>query len=201
LATTKPLYDLQRYTLQNGLRLWCVPRPNSQTVALMVQVAVGSRVETEANNGISHFLEHLVFTGTERWSEAEVTDVVRRRGGECNAQTSREETTYYLHIAAEELEFGLDWLHQVLFKPTLTKEKFEKERQVIINEKGGEIDYLRRAWEWVEDHNLGWSVARALRRRVFPGSSFLLPIIGSDKSLNAITHEDLLAHYQNYYPQ
>lgn len=199
LTTTKSLYQLHRYTLPNGMRVWCVPRPNSQTVALMAQFPVGSRSEDESNNGISHFLEHMVFTGTERWDESAVTDVVRRRGGECNAQTSREETTFYLHIAAEDVEFGLDWLHQVLFKPTLSEEKFEKERQVIINEKGGEVDYLRQAWEWVEDHNLGWSVSRALRRRLFPDSSFLLPIIGSDKTLNSITHEELLAHYEAFY--
>lgn len=195
----KSFFDLHRFQLSNGLRVWCVPRPGTQTVALMMQVPVGSRHETEANNGISHFLEHMVFTGTERWNEAEVTDVVRRRGGECNAQTSREETVYYLHIASQDLAFGLDWLEQLLFKPTLVEEKFEKERRVIINEKGGEYDYLRRAWLWLEDHNLGWSVSRAVRRRLLPDPSLLLPIIGTDKSLKAITLDNLQNYHQTYY--
>ncbi len=164
-----------------------------------MQVPVGSRTETEQNNGISHFLEHMVFTGTERWDEAAVTDVVRRRGAECNAQTSREETDYYIHVAASDLEFGMDWLHQLVFKPTLTPEKFEKERQVIINEKGGEYDALRRAWIWLEDRNLGWSVGRAVRRRLFPDSSLLLPVVGTDQSLHALTHDNLQRYYETYY--
>ncbi len=187
------------HTLKNGLRIWCVPRPNSQTVALLAQFPVGSRSETPENNGISHFLEHMVFTGTERWNEAEVTDVVRRRGGECNAQTSREETIYYLHVAAQDLEFGLDWLHQLLFKPTLSADKFEKERQVIINEKGGEYDYLQRAWIWLENHNLGWNVSRTIRRQLFPDSSFLLGVIGTDRSLKSLSHQELLDYYDHHY--
>lgn len=190
---------MQRYTLKNGLRIWCAPRPNTQTVALVAQFPVGSRSENDENNGISHFLEHMVFTGTERWNESDVTDVVRRRGGECNAQTSREETIYYLHVAAQDLEFGLDWLHQLLFKPTLSADKFEKERQVIISEKGGEYDYLQRAWEWLENHNLGWSVSRTIRRRLFPDSSFLLGVIGTDRTLKALTYQEVIDYYQRHY--
>jgi predicted Zn-dependent peptidase len=168
-------------------------------VALLAQLPVGSRLETKHNNGLSHFLEHMLFTGTERWSEAEVTDVVRRRGGECNAQTSRESTVYHLHLAAHDIAFGMDWLHQLLFRPTLSPEKFEKERQVIINEKGGEFDRLQSAWEWVEDRNLGWHVGRAVRRRLYPDSSLLLPIIGRDKTLKALTHPQLLDYYRQHY--
>ncbi|NDJ84771.1 MAG: insulinase family protein [Chloroflexi bacterium] len=192
-------FELYRHTLSNGLRIWCVPRAGSQTVALLAQLPVGVQTETEHNNGISHFLEHMVFTGTERWSESEVTDVVRRRGGECNAQTSREETDYYIHVGADDLAFGLDWLDQILFKATLSGEKFEKERQVIINEKGGENDYIRQAWEWIEDHNLGWSTTRAVRRRLLPREDFLLPVIGSDKSLQQISQAALRAYYHTHY--
>lgn len=181
------------------MHIWCVPRPGTETVALLAQLPVGVRTETPENNGISHFVEHMVFTGTERWSESDVTDVVRRRGGECNAQTSREETAYYVYVSREDLDFGMDWLDQLLFKPTLSADKFEKERQVIINEKGSEIDALRRAWEWLEDRNLGWSVDRAARRRLFPESAFLMPIIGTDQTLKQMTHEMLLDYYRTFY--
>lgn len=196
---SQTFFNLHRHTLSNNMHIWCVPRPGTGTVALLAQLPVGVRTENENNNGISHFLEHMVFTGTERWSESDVTDVVRRRGGECNAQTSREETAYYVYVSREELAFGMDWLDQLLFKPTLTEEKFEKERQVIINEKGSEIDALRRAWEWIEDRNLGWSVDRAARRRMFPNSPFLMPIIGTDHTLKSMTHAMLLDYYQTHY--
>lgn len=192
-------FDLHRHTLANGLSIWCVPRPNTKTVALLAQLPIGVRTESPENNGISHFLEHMVFTGTERWTESEVTDTVRRRGGECNAQTSREETTYYVYVSNNELAFGFEWLDQILFKPSLSEEKFEKERQVIINEKGGEIDYLQRAWEWIEDHNLGWSVSRAVRRRIFPESAFLMPVIGTDRTLKSMTYQMLLDYYHAHY--
>ncbi|MCQ3931123.1 MAG: hypothetical protein DPW16_11760 [Chloroflexi bacterium] len=194
-----PYFQLHRHTLANGMRVWCIPRPNTGTVAMMAQLPVGSRTENKHNNGISHFLEHMVFTGTERWAESEVTDVVRRRGGEVNAHTSRESTNFHIHVAAQDAAFGLDWLYQLVFKPTLLPEKFEKERQVIINEKGGEFDLLQTVWEWIEDHNWGWHVARAIRRRIYPDSSLLLSIIGRDKTLNAITHQELVDYYRRYY--
>jgi len=199
LVETQSFYDLHRRTLKNGLRVWCVPRRGTGTVVVMSQLPVGVRTETPENNGISHFLEHMLFTGTERWDEAEVTEVIRRRGGEYNGQTSREETVFYIHVAADDTEFAVDWTHQLLSKPTLSADKFEKERQVIINEKGGEFDRLRRAWEWIEDHNLGWSVSRTVRRRLFPNSPLMMPVIGRDKTLNNITHTDLVNYYQDFY--
>lgn len=196
---TTTFFQLHRHTLSNRLRVWCVPRPNTGTVAVMAHLPVGVRAETADNNGVAHFLEHMLFTGTERWNESEITDVVRRVGAECNAETAREETSYYVHLPATELAFGLDWLHQLIFKPTLRAEKFEKERQVIINEKGGDFEYLQRAWEWLEDHNLGWHVDRAMLRRIYPQSNFLFPIIGTDRTLKNLTYEKLVAFYHTYY--
>ena len=199
MTTGTPFYQLHRHTLTNGLRIWCIPRSHSKTAVVMAQIPVGVRTETAENNGISHFLEHMLFTGTEKWDENEVTDVVRRLGGESNAQTSREETVYYAHVAAQDLAFGFEWIDQLIFKPTIESDKVEKERQVIINEKGGEYDYLRRAWEWLEDKNWGWSVSRAARRRLFPDSTLLFPVIGTDKTIKAINHEELVDYHQTYY--
>ncbi len=191
--------QLERTHLANGLRVWCLPRPNSGTVALLAHFPIGARTENKINSGISHFLEHMVFTGTERWDETDIANEVRQRGGQYNAHTSREETTFYMHIDAADAEFGMEWLQQILFKPSLRPEKFEKERQVILNEKGGEYDRLQSAWEWFEDRNLGWSVTRAMRRRIYPKSTMLMPIIGRDKSLKNLTHQQLVDYYRTYY--
>src|SRR6185436_15833685 len=199
LLREQGMFDFHRERLANGLRLWLKPRPGTGTVVLLLQAPVGSRSETEANNGISHFLEHMLFTGTERWSEQEVGDVIRRRGGEVNARTSREDTVFWLHLKSEDLELGFDWLSQVIFQPKLLEEKFDKERQVIIQEKGGEIGRLEQVGEWVEDIGLGWNVFRAVRHRLYPKSSLLLPVIGEDKSLRRIRYADLLAHYRQHY--
>ena len=193
------MFALQRSRLPNGLRLWVKPRPGTGTVMLLLQVAVGSRHETKQDNGISHFLEHMVFTGTSRWNEQEVVEVIRRRGGESNARTAREDTVYWLHLKAEDLELGLDWLAEVVFHPTLPEAKFDKERHVIIQEKGGEIGALEQVGEWIEDLGLGSNVFRAVRHRLYPKSSLLLPVIGDDRSLRRITYADLQAFYRQHY--
>ncbi len=193
------MFDLRRTRLDNGLRVWVKPRPGTATVVLLLQVPVGSRNETEANNGISHFLEHMLFTGTERWSEEEVVEIIRRRGGESNARTAREDTIFWLHLKSDDLDLGLDWLSEVIFRPRLEAQKFHKERQVIIQEKGGEIGALEQVGDWIEDLGLGWNVFRAVRHRLYPKSSLLLPVIGVDRSLRRITYEQLLAHYRLHY--
>ncbi len=191
--------ELHRARLPNGLRLWCKPRPGTGTVALMLQIPVGSRHEDKHNNGISHFLEHLVFTGTKRWDENEVTEIIRRHGGEVNARTGVEDTVFHLHLKADDLDLGLDWLAEVAFNPTLSPEKFDKEREVIVQEKGGRWGGFKNFMDWVEDHGLGWNVFRAVRHRLFPDSSLLLPVIGDDNSLNSLTRDDLVAFYQRHY--
>lgn len=191
--------QLHRTRLDNGLRLWIKARPGTGTVALLLQIPVGSRHETKENNGISHFLEHLVFTGTRRWDENEVTEVIRRRGGEVNARTGAEDTIFHLHLKADDLALGLDWLSEVVFNPTLSPGKFEKERRVIVQEKGGQWGRFKNFFDWIEDRGLGWNVFRAVRHRLFPKSSLLLPVIGDDDSLHRITREGLVAFYRQHY--
>jgi predicted Zn-dependent peptidase len=192
-------FSLHRSRLGNGLRLWVKPRPGTGTVILLLQVPVGSRHETRANNGVSHFLEHMLFTGTERWSEQEVVETIRRRGGESNARTSHEDTVLWLHLQAADVDLGLEWLAEVAFRPRLSREKFDKERQVIIEEKGGEIGPLETVGDLIEDLGLGWNVFRAVRHRLYPKSSLLLPVIGKDRSLRRIRYRELLRFYRRHY--
>jgi predicted Zn-dependent peptidase len=141
----------------------------------------------------------MVFTGTARWNEQEVVEVIRRRGGESNARTAREDTVYWLHLKAEDLELGLDWLAEVVFRPTLAEDKFTKERQVIIQEKGGEIGALEDVGEFIEDLGLGSDVFRAVRHRLYPKNPLLLPVIGDDRSLRRIKYQELQDFYQRHY--
>lgn len=191
--------SVTRSRLANGLGVWAQERPGTGTVALAMRIKVGSRYETRANNGISHFLEHMLFNGTERWSESEIMDVVRSRGGSANAHTGPDETVVYLHIDATHLPLAIEWIRQLVFNPVLPADKVDKERNVIVNEKGGAFGGLRRVYEWIEERQLGWNVGRAVLHRLFPDSSVLLPVIGTDASLQAIDHAALLNHYHTYY--
>ena len=202
IATDNPLAlnKIVRHTLPNGLRLWIKPRPGTGTLALLGQVPVGARYENKDNNGISHFLEHMVFTGTRRWNEDEVMEVIRRRGGSVNARTGREDTIFYLHVKADDLPLGLEWLSEVLFRPALADDKFDKERKVIINEKGGQFGWLEDLFEWIEDRGWGWNVFRTVRMHLWGRDNSLhLSVIGKDKSLNAITLDELRRYHQRYY--
>ncbi|MBI4769888.1 MAG: insulinase family protein [Chloroflexi bacterium] len=199
MPTPEDIFDLTRTTLSNGFRAWTHARPGTGTVALRLVVPVGSRHETRQNNGVSHFLEHMLFTGTARWPEHEVSEIIRRRGGEVNAYTGVEETVYWLHLPAGDLDLGLDWLAEILFRSTLAPEKFEKERRVIITEKGGQYGRFEALYDWIEDRGWGWSVFRAVSHRLYPDSPLLLPTIGKDASLTRLTRDDLLAFYGAHY--
>ena len=193
------MFALHRSVLPNGLRVWVKPRPGTGTVFLALQVPVGSRHETEVNNGISHFLEHMLFTGTAKWTEQEVIESVRRRGGEVNARTAAEDTVFWLHLRADDLDFGMDWLAEVVLRSKLPEDKFKKEQQIIIEEKGGHFGVFQPLFEWVEDVGLGWNVFRAVRHRLFPKSPLLLPVIGDDKSLRNIKHGQVTDFYRKHY--
>jgi predicted Zn-dependent peptidase len=88
----EPFFDPARFKLDNGLEVWVQPRPETPAVALRLVVRVGSRYETVYNNGISHFVEHMLFTGTERWDEAEVAAAIDQLGGDSNGGTGLETT-------------------------------------------------------------------------------------------------------------
>jgi predicted Zn-dependent peptidase len=120
--------------LKNGLTVVSVPMKTESVTALML-VRVGSRDESEELNGISHFLEHMVFKGTKKWPKpTDMNKVIESVGGMVNAYTSREETGYWVKVAKEYLGLGLEYLQQSVFQPLLPKEELEKERGVIIEE-------------------------------------------------------------------
>jgi predicted Zn-dependent peptidase len=193
------MFALRRFRLANGLRAWIKLRPRTGTVLILLQVPVGSRHETEDNNGISHFLEHMLFTGTAQWNEREVMELIRRRGGEANARTGREDTVFWLHLKADDLDFGLQWLAEVVFRPRLPENKFKKELQIIVQEKGGEFGRLQAVGDWIEDMGLGWNVFRAVKQRLFPKSPLLLPVIGDDNSLGRLTYPRVIEFYRQHY--
>lgn len=187
---------VDRFVLRNGLELWHKARPGSGTVSLILVVRVGARNETPQNNGISHFLEHMLFDGTERWNEQEIKEVIRRRGGYYNAQTDYEHTAYEVHLPAGDFELALDWLTEVVLRATLPAGKIERERQILFQEKGGRSSRLLAL---LESWGLGYDLGLAVRRRLFPGSSLGMRVCGEDDALDRIDREALLAYYHQHY--
>jgi predicted Zn-dependent peptidase len=204
MMTTAPAlriaYDpaaVQRFLLPNGLRVWIEPRPESESVTALLVVRAGSRYETRANNGISHFVEHMVFDGTEKWpTEEAVADAITHRGGHWNGWTDEETTTYFVQLAQHDFDLALDWLSQVVFHPTFPPEKVNKERDIIFEEKMGRYGWLLNALDTL---GLGYDLDRDVRRALFPGSTLGLRVIGEDASLDRITRQSLLDYYHTHY--
>src|ERR1043165_6678425 len=100
-----------RSVLPNGLRLITIPMPSFESATALVMVGAGSRYENRKNNGISHFLEHMAFKGTEkRPSAMDISSLVDGIGGEFNAFTGKETTGYYVKAGANNVELAIDLL-------------------------------------------------------------------------------------------
>ncbi len=190
-------FPLYRYSLPNGLALWVQPRPESQSVAALLVIHTGSRHEDSTNNGVAHFVEHMVFTGTDRWTEEQLKQVLIRNGGRYNGWTDKERTTYFAHVAAGDEDLALDWLAQIVFHPAFLPEKLEKERQVIFQERWGRYGWLMNA---LESLGFGYELDRAVQRALFPESSLDVRTTGEDESLDQLDLHALLSFYERYYP-
>ncbi|TMQ17271.1 MAG: insulinase family protein, partial [Candidatus Rokuibacteriota bacterium] len=122
-------------TLDNGLRVLLLEDHRSPIVSLQLWYRVGSRNEARGATGIAHFLEHLMFRGTPSHGPGEYAKIVERNGGQDNAFTSQDVTSYYVDIAADKLELVLgleaDRMHNLLLDPKVV----DSEREVVIEER------------------------------------------------------------------
>lgn len=123
-------------TLKNGLRILTIPMQDNPTVTVMVTVQAGTRYETRETNGLSHFLEHMCFKGTEKRKSLDIAYELESLGAETNAFTSHDYTGYYAKGRAETLPQLLDVVSDVYLNSTFPEVEIEKERGVIL----GEID-------------------------------------------------------------
>ncbi len=132
-----PVYTfaLKKKTLPGGLRTILLPRTETQTVTFLVLIGVGSRYETPRQSGLSHFLEHMFFKGTEtRATAQEIAEAIDNVGGEFNAFTGEEYTGYYVKVAAEYLHRGAEVVSDILLRPLFPQDEIDRERGVITEE-------------------------------------------------------------------
>lgn len=120
--------------LDNGITIATDQMDSIETVSVSVLVKVGSRNENEANNGISHFLEHMAFKGTKRRTALQIAEEFDMIGGYFNAYTSREKTVFYAKVLKDDLTTAVDILADILQHSTFAEDEIEKEREVILQE-------------------------------------------------------------------
>lgn len=125
---------VKKTTLENGIRVITEEIPNVHSVSVGIWVEAGSRDEGREQNGISHFIEHMLFKGTKRRSARQIAREIDSVGGVLNAFTSKEFSSFYAKVLAEHFPVALDLLFDLYLNSTISADELEKERQVIIQE-------------------------------------------------------------------
>ncbi len=153
----------KKTTLENGLRIITVPAKNTKAVSVLALVGAGSKYETREENGISHFLEHMFFKGTDkRPTPLSVVETLDKVGGIFNAFTSKELTGYWAKADSRHFELALDWVSDIFLNSKFPSKEIEKERGVIIEEINMYLDtpmsYILDLWEKLlyGDQPAGW---------------------------------------------
>ena len=122
------------HTLSNGVRLICDPLPGWQTVALSVVAGRGARFEDRARSGWSHLLEHMVFKGAGGRSSREIVEVIEAEGGNINAATGYERTSFQVRALKGGLTLGMDVIADLLLRPTMAAGDLKREKSVVAQE-------------------------------------------------------------------
>ena len=169
------------HILPNGLKI--VHRWTSSPVAYIgVMVGAGTRHEQPEINGMAHYIEHCVFKGTEHHSARQIIHAIEGIGGEINAYTTKEETTFYAAILCEHVQLTLHLIAEMILRPAFKKEETDKERMVIMDE--------------IESYNDQPSelIYDDFENLVFAGSSLAMPILGTKKTLRHLSSKPEYAH-------
>lgn len=125
---------MEKFSLSNGMRVVVEEIPTVRSVSIGIWVKNGSRHEVEETNGISHFIEHMMFKGTEKRSARQIADLFDGIGGNVNAFTSKEYTCYYAKVLDQHLPLAVDVLSDMFFNSVMDPEELNKERNVIYEE-------------------------------------------------------------------
>jgi Predicted Zn-dependent peptidases len=124
----------QRATLTNGLRIICEPIAQLHSVSMGIWVGTGSRDEEPDTNGMSHFIEHMLFKGTNKRSAKQIAEAIDSVGGQLNAFTTKEYTCFYAKVLAQHCGLGIDLLSDMVTHSIFDPQEIEKEQQVILEE-------------------------------------------------------------------
>ncbi|MCG2693865.1 insulinase family protein [Candidatus Parcubacteria bacterium] len=180
--------QFQKHILKNGTRLIAVPQDSTGAFTVLVLFSVGSRYETRNINGISHFIEHLMFKGTKRRPNTlSISRELDQFGAEYNAFTSKDYTGYYIKINAEHRKIAMDIVSDMLYNSKLDEKEVNRERNVILEEihmyRDNPIMHIEDMLEEeiFGDTPLGWSIA------------------GYEKTMAKITRKDIVNFYNKHY--
>ena len=177
----------KKHVLENGLTIIGEEIPYVKSISLGVWINVGSRIENEEISGVSHFIEHMLFKGTENRTSKQIASEIDNLGGQINAFTSKECTCYYVKLLDSHIDIGIDILSDMILNSKFNEEDINKERSVIIEE-------LKMYEDSPED--LAYDL---LTENIYAGDSLGMNIIGTEESLNKLDKNEILNYFEKYY--
>ncbi|RAV03563.1 pitrilysin family protein [Paenibacillus sp. YN15] len=178
---------MNHYTLPNGLRVVLEHIPTCRSVSFGIWAKTGSRNEGRAQNGISHFIEHMLFKGTDRHSAKDIAEIFDGIGGNINAFTTKEYTCYYVKVLDEHLPLAMEVLADMFFHSRFDPAELEKERNVILEEIS--------MYEDTPDDLVHDLMAKA----AFGEHALGQTILGLEENLHRFQSEDLRMYMQEFY--
>ncbi len=187
ISIPAPDEHVRRTVLPNGIRVVTDRLPTSRSVAASVWVGVGGRDESDELSGASHFLEHLLFKGTEGRDAKAIAVAIDAVGGDMNAFTANEHTAYYARVPAAEAYLGSDLLLDVVQRPALRPWEFDGEREVILEE-------LAAADDDPDD-----VASMKLFECLFPGHPLGREVLGTAESIDALERDQVAEFFAQWY--
>ncbi len=174
-------------TLPSGLTVVTEQMDRVETISLGAYVASGTRNEEAAQNGVSHFLEHMAFKGTERRTAAQIAEEVENVGGHINAYTAREQTAYYVKMLKEDLDLGADIIGDILTHSTFAPDEVERERGVILQEIGQANDTPD---DIIFDH---------FQEAAYPSQPMGRPVLGTEEIIRGLSRAEIAGYMRRHY--
>lgn len=181
------VFAATEFRLKNGIPVVYQHIPEVKVVSVQIWMKTGSVNETAKTSGISHFLEHMVFKGTELFGPDEIDQIVEASGGSMNAGTSKDYTNYYVTLPAYNAEIAYTVLSEMVFSARFIPEEIEKEKPVVVQE-------IRRKFD-NPTHDM-WQTATEI---LMKGTPYAREIIGTEETVNSFTREMLMDYYNRYY--
>ena len=182
------VFDPVSFTLDNGLQVVVVENHRAPIVNQMIWYRVGSADEPRGKSGIAHFLEHLMFKGTDKLAPGEFSKIIARNGGEENAFTSTDFTGYYQTVAADRLEIVMQHEADRMRNLKLTEEVVLPEREVILEERRSRVD-----------NDPASKLGEMRNAALFVHHPYGTPVIGWEHEIRQLTTKDALAFYDTWY--
>ena len=178
----------QKIALDNGLRIITCPMPHTRSVSVCIYMGAGSRYESDAQAGVSHFIEHLCFRGTEKRASAkDISGAIEGVGGVLNGGTDKELTVYWCKVAQPHFHLALDVLADMVLHSRFDRKDIEKERQIIVEEISMSKDAPNQL------------VGMILDELLWPAHPLGRDVAGTNKSVADMTREQMLDYMASEY--